>query len=157
MGLLFFQGQAFLYVDDIQKGSIVNARNLLKTSRCYCRLFSQLSEDLCCTFFKKCTKRGQSYLPVGTCFAHKSLLRLRHSSVASCLAAHYWSQCLGVARLAALKHVPHFSCALLGSSLCRTTLPFRFQRRITFVLYSASSSNSVKRNRHHKRDCFSLR
>ncbi len=44
----------------------------------------------------------------GTCFAHKSQLRLRHSSVTSCLAAHYWSQCLGVARLAALKHVPRF-------------------------------------------------
>ena len=37
-----------------------------------------------------------------------------------------------------------FSCALLGSSLCRATLPFRFQRRITFAVYSTSRSNPEK-------------
>ena len=61
-----------------------------------------------------------------------SRVALRHLSVGSHLAPRCLSQCLGWQELASLKH--HATCfqALLGRSLCLPTLPFRFQRRITF-------------------------
>ena len=59
---------------------------------------------------------------------------LQYSSVGSHLATRCLSQCLGRQELATLKH--HAACfqALLGCSLCLPTLPFRFQRRITFAM-----------------------
>ena len=62
-----------------------------------------------------------------------SRVALRHLSVGSHLATRCLSQCLGRQELAALKH--HATCfqSLLGYSLCLPTLPFRFQRRITFA------------------------
>ena len=71
--------------------------------------FSRLTHIVYALFSKKVLKKLRlSYLPVGTCFAHKSLklavkaylimlllAYLRHSSVASCLVARRMSQVLG--------------------------------------------------------------
>ena len=61
-----------------------------------------------------------------------SRVALRHLSVGAHLATRCFSQCLGRQELAALKHHTAYFQALLGCSLCLPTLPFRFQRRITF-------------------------
>ena len=113
-----------------------------------------------CTFLKKYQKQGSrvrhSVLKVDNiAFSHPVRCKLRlhcarlyavnvvdlqskfksrfaTSLVGSRLAPRCLSQCLGWQELAALKH--HATCfqALLGCSLCLPTLPFRFQRRITF-------------------------
>ena len=81
-------------------------------------------------FFEKSTKNGATVYGI-RCFLC-SRVALRHLSVGAHLAARCLSQCLGWQELASLKH--HATCfqALLGCSLCLPTLPFRFQRRITF-------------------------
>ena len=61
-----------------------------------------------------------------------SRVALQHLSVGSHLATRCLSQCLGRQELATLKQLATNFQALLGCSLCLPTLPFRFQRRITF-------------------------
>ena len=84
--------------------------------------------------FLKSTKNGAVVYSI-RCFLC-SRVALQHLSVGSHLATRSLSQCLGRQELAALKH--HAACfqALLGCSLCLPTLPFRFQRRITFAMNS---------------------
>ena len=83
---------------------------------------------------RKYQRTGQSCTAFGASFAHKlqTALLLQYSSVGSHLAPRSLSQCLGRQELAALKHHTAYFQALLGCSLCLPTLPFRFQRRITF-------------------------
>ena len=113
--------------------------------------FSRLTHIVYALFSKKVLKKLRlSYLPVGTCFAHKSLklavkaylimlllAYLRHSSVASCLVARRMSQVLGPFNDSLRSNMSPAFPSIAWRTLCGAPRSHLFHE-ITFVRHNVS-------------------